>query len=250
MFFRILRKLLGWGLSRVQVPENLPLRVALPKYLLLEFHNLPNGNYSHAITDAYVRGFDRAMLGAMKVGRAALAKQFAGCGRVLDVGCGGGDLSAAIHRMGVSEVVGLDASPYMLKHAIQRHPQIRFLQGLAEDSQLESQSFDGIGACFLFHELPPKAADAALIEFHRLLKPKGRFVMLEPGPEQFYEPSWKLLRFGWKGPYYRWLAHLVNEPYVELWHQRDVKSWLANHGFRIVREERLYPSHLLVAERA
>lgn len=250
VFLRILRKLFGWGLSKVQLPENLPLRVELPKYLLLEFHNLPNGNYSHAITDAYVRGFDRSMLGHMRIGRAALAQELAGCTRVLDVGCGAGDSSAAIHRMGVQEVVGLDASPYMLKHAAQRHPQLNFLQGLAEDTRLDTQSFDGVGACFLFHELPPKAADAALIEFHRLLKPGGRVVMLEPAREQYQQPAWKLLfRLGWKGPYYRWLALFVNEPYVQLWHQRDVGSWLEKHGFRLTRDEVLYPSRLLVAER-
>ena len=44
--WRFLTKVLLRRLSRVRLPPDLPLNVALPEYLLLEFHNLPNGNYS------------------------------------------------------------------------------------------------------------------------------------------------------------------------------------------------------------
>src|SRR5690606_25206123 len=49
--------------QRVQLPDNLPGRDALPKYVLQEFHNLPNGNYSKKVTRGYITGFDRVMLG-------------------------------------------------------------------------------------------------------------------------------------------------------------------------------------------
>ncbi len=248
-FWRIWKKLLGFGLSRVELPEGLSLRVPLPKYLLQEFHNLPNGNYSHAVTDAYCTGFDRFMLGEMDSARAELARALGHCDEVLDVGCGAGGSTAAIKTAGAKAVVGLDASPYMLVHARRRNPGLQFVQGLAEDTRLEAGRFDGIGACFLFHELPPKFADAALREFKRLMKPGGRLVILEPAREQMCAGPFALFRrFGWRGVWFWGLARSVNEPFIALWHQRNVPEWLQSHGFKLVEDRLLFPSRLIVAE--
>src|SRR6202049_2039533 len=46
--------------------------------------------------------------------------------RVLDLGCGTGDLLAALEP---SLGVGVDFAPELLKQAVQRHPQLRFVQG-------------------------------------------------------------------------------------------------------------------------
>lgn len=246
---RVIKKLCGFGLSRVELPEGLTLRVPLPKYLLQEFHNLPNGNYSHGVTVAYSTGFDRAMLGAMHSARAEMAKALGHCEQVLDVGCGAGGSTAAIKAAGARKVIGLDASPYMLVHARRRSPELEFVQGLAEDTRLEAGAFDGVGACFLFHELPPKFADAALREFKRLMKPGGRLVILEPAPEQLVEGPWTLFkRFGWRGLYYWWLARFVNEPFAALWHKRNVREWLAAAGFTLREDRLLFPSRLIIAE--
>lgn len=247
--WRIVKKLLGFGLSRVELPEGLALRVPLPKYLLQEFHNLPNGNYSHGVTVAYSTGFDTMMLGAMHGARAVMASELAHCHDVLDVGCGAGGSTQAIRAAGARRVTGLDASPYMLVHARARSPELEFLQGLAEDTRLDAQRFDGVGACFLFHELPPKFADAALRELKRVMKPGGRLVILEPAREQLHEGPWTLLeRFGWRGLYYWWLARFVNEPFAALWHKRDVGAWLSAHGFTLREDRLLFPSRLLIAE--
>src|SRR5438067_1366073 len=90
-FFQYAKRLFGFGLGRVELPEGTVLRVPLPGYVLLEFHNLPNGHYSKLSVQAYVKGFEVAMLGTMKNFRALLAVALAGCQRVLDVGCGAGD---------------------------------------------------------------------------------------------------------------------------------------------------------------
>src|SRR5579859_7593441 len=46
--------------------------------------------------------------------------------RVLELGCGRGDLLAALEP---SLGVGIDFSPTLLKQAVQRHPELSFVQG-------------------------------------------------------------------------------------------------------------------------
>ncbi|MGH8372688.1 MAG: class I SAM-dependent methyltransferase [Gammaproteobacteria bacterium] len=245
-----LRKTLLRRLDKVRLPDGLNLRVPLPKYLLLEFHNLPNGNYSKKITHGYSTGFDIAMQGEMQRGRALLAEVFKGCRHVLDVGCGAGASTAALRQAGVLEVTGLDASPYLLEHAARRYPELDFMQGLAEETRLETGDYDGISACFLFHELPPRYGDAALAEFNRLLQPGGRLAILEPTAEQYHGRTWDLWRrYGWRGVYFRWLAGFVFEPYVRAWHRRDVAASLEKAGFELLEDRLIFPSRLIVARK-
>ncbi|WP_169729309.1 class I SAM-dependent methyltransferase [Solimonas soli] len=249
-FWQLLRKFLLRRVGRVELPRDLPLRVALPKYLLLEFHNLPNGNYSKKITQGYSTGFDRVMLGEMRRARRALAACFEGCRRVLDLGCGAGYSSQALVEAGVTEVVGLDASPYLLQHAARQFAAPRFVQGLAEDTRLPAGGFDGISACFLFHELPPRYARDALRECRRLLRPDGRLAILEPASEQFFGRPRALWRqYGWRGLYFWWLARFVNEPFADAWHRTEVPRWLAEAGFALVEDRDLFPARLIVAQR-
>lgn len=249
--WRFLRKVLLRRLDRVQLPADLPLNVPIPRYALQEFHNLPNGNYSKTITQGYSRGFDIVMLGAMHEHRRAMAEALGDCQRVLDVGCGAGHSTEALALAGIGETWGLDPSPYLLQHAARRYPHHRFVQGLAEQTGLPSAHFDGLSACFVFHEIPPKPATAALQELHRILKPGGRLSILEPAAEQFFGRPWTLLRtHGWRGLYFWALARFVHEPFVRAWQQRDVARWLADHGFRLIDDRTLFPSRLIVAERA
>src|SRR6266581_3083333 len=72
--WQFLTKVLLRRLSRVRLPPDLPLNVVLPDYLLLEFHNLPNGNYSKKVARGYSTGFDLVMLGEMRRARRAMAQ--------------------------------------------------------------------------------------------------------------------------------------------------------------------------------
>ena len=107
----VFRSMAGKRVRRVQLPDALPLRRALPKYLLQEFHHLPNGNYSKTITRGYARSFDKAMLGSLAVARAEIARRLAGGTCVLDVGCGGGQLTGALLAAGLPQVWALEPSP-------------------------------------------------------------------------------------------------------------------------------------------
>src|SRR5437899_1980290 len=89
---------------RVQLPPGLPGAGRLPPYLLREFHNLPNGYYSHRISTGYARAFDLVMLGTLVRARCHMVGRLACARSILDVGCGAGQLSGALERSGVPDV--------------------------------------------------------------------------------------------------------------------------------------------------
>ncbi len=250
---QILAYVRGWigPRRKVELPPDLPGADRLPAYLRQEFHHLPNGVYSKRHADAYARWFDRLMLGHAGRARARLASELAGCRAALDVGCGSGGLAAAMEAAGIPEVWGVDPSPYLLQLAALRHPRVRLVQGLGERTGFPSARFDGVGACFLFHELPPHAADASLEEIRRILVPGGRLVIAEPSPVQFRGSDWRALlrRSGRLGLYFFLVAKWMHEPFVDGWHKRDVDAWLAAHGFRMIADEAGMPIRFVSAVR-
>jgi len=234
ILWRLLKALFGRKRPLVELPEGLPGADGIPKYVLQEFHGLPNGNYSKRVTAGYSRWFDRAMLGVMTTRRQRVADALKSCGSVLDIGTGGGQLAGLIKSEGVEDVWGLDPSPYLLQHAHRAFPDVHFVQGVAEDMSFSDNRFDGISACFLFHELPPKFAARALQECRRVLRPGGKLYIVEPGAEQSLGRTWDLIkRYGWRGLYFRLLARRVHEPFVPSFHRRDKVALLAEHGFEL-----------------
>ena len=113
---------------------------------------------------------------------------------VLDVACGTGDLSGALHRAGVKRVLGVDFSQAMLDLAVVksrrlRGPgQIEYRLGDAMNLDLPDASFDAVTIAFGLRNVadPPRA----LREFRRVLRPGGRLVVLE-----FSEPRVGLVRW-------------------------------------------------------
>lgn len=246
---KLLRRILSKR-QRVQLPDGMPGRDILPKYLLQEFHHLPNGNYSKQFTHGYVTGFDRMMLGTMRLVRGHLARRMEDCFSVLDVGTAGGHMAAALSAEGIEDVWGLDPSPYLLQHAARRLPQVKFIQGMAEQIPFSDARFDGVAACFVLHEMPPKKILAALREFARVIKPGGLLAICEPSSEQINTTAWHLSRkHGWRGAYFGWLARFVHEPFLRAWHCINLPGELAAAGFTCVATEERFPSRIVLARR-
>ncbi len=105
-------------------------------------------------------------------------------GRYLDVGSGTGDLALDILEWAPdASVLGLDPATRMLalgrdKIAKQRRMgSIRFVAGDAMFLPFSSDSFDGVILGFCIRNVENRMA--AVREFHRVLKPGGRLVILE-----------------------------------------------------------------------
>jgi trans-aconitate methyltransferase len=93
--------------------------------------------------------------------------------RILDLGCGTGQLAAKIATMAQAEVVGLDRSPSMIETASHHYPHLSFGVADARDFQVD-RPFDAIFSNAALHWIPD--ADAVIRSAYRALKPNGRFV--------------------------------------------------------------------------
>ncbi len=124
---------------------------------------------------------------------------------VLDVACGTGDLAEAFASgagdVSPASVVGLDFTKPMIEIAQEKAqrlkrcsgvPTPRYMVGDAMDLPFESKSFDIVSIAFGIRNVQdPKQV---LREFFRVLRPRGRVVILE-----FSEP---------RNPAFRWLSRL------------------------------------------
>jgi demethylmenaquinone methyltransferase/2-methoxy-6-polyprenyl-1,4-benzoquinol methylase len=109
--------------------------------------------------------------------------------KILDIGCGTGDLTLNIARLARkdTEIVGLDYSPPMLEIARQKavkagvSQQIRFIEGEAQKLPFSDGYFDCTAISFAFRNLTYKnpVCFAHLAEVVRVLKPGGRYVIVE-----------------------------------------------------------------------
>lgn len=92
--------------------------------------------------------------------------------KILDVGCGTGQLTAEIADSGAL-IVGLDNSEEMLRHARQNYPAVSFV--LADASSFRfAEPFDAIFSNAALHWV--KNAESAVESIARALRPGGRFV--------------------------------------------------------------------------
>lgn len=254
--WQLIRHAFGWQQQPVQLPAGMPGADNIPKYILQEFHNLPNGNYSRRFTRGYITGFNRVMLGEISKSHAQIAQQLASDsairnGSVLDVGCGGGGLAGALQQAGVADVWGLDPSPYLLQHAARDWPGIHFVQGVAENTGFAAARFEAVTACFLLHEIPPRYIAQCFREWARILKPGGWLAFCEPSPLQLQQNLLALLRnYGWRGIYFHALAKHLHEPFLAAWHKQDIPDLLQQNGFELIVQDVGMPvRHVLARKR-
>lgn len=101
--------------------------------------------------------------------------------RILDVACGTGDLSFAVHKRGPAQVIGIDFSRPMLELAKSKAKaqglNLSFIEGDALDLPFADRSFTAVTIAFGLRNLT--SVESAFEELLRVLKPGGRIAVLE-----------------------------------------------------------------------
>jgi len=144
--------------------------------------------------DRIVKNYDLVnLIGSFaqdKLWRKRVSEELKGCeSPLLDVCCGPFTLSTEIVKKTNCKVWGLDFSFQMLHYGVKRRfrREIYPVCGDAEQLPFTDETFGGISIAFGFRNLPHR--ELALEEFFRVLKPKGKLVILE-----FSQPKNPLFR--------------------------------------------------------
>ncbi|MFI1170345.1 class I SAM-dependent methyltransferase [Streptomyces melanogenes] len=114
---------------------------------------------------------DRAILGVF-----AEAVRTSGEGRVADLGCGPGHITAHLDGLGLA-AFGVDASPAMIELARQAYPGLSFDVGSMAALDLADGVLDGVLSRWSIIHTPPQELPAILAEFHRVLAPGGHLLI-------------------------------------------------------------------------
>lgn len=101
------------------------------------------------------------------------AAELAGCRRVLDVGCGDGQVSRLVAGHGASLVVGVDPTWNQISVAQQRGGGPVYARTGAAELPFADGTFDAVVACLVFEHI--RDVDEAIAEVARVLQPGGRF---------------------------------------------------------------------------
>ena len=113
--------------------------------------------------------------------------------RVLDIGCGVGDVAARLHGRGV-DVLGIDSNAELIAAARERYPHVRFVEADVQDPASDRLGlFDGLWASFVTAYFP-NLVPVLTRWTERLLRPGGWVALVEVDDLLGHEPLAPTLR--------------------------------------------------------
>jgi ubiquinone/menaquinone biosynthesis C-methylase UbiE len=135
--------------------------------------------------------YDTVNAAAMRQGqwRPRLVERALGAGaapRILDLGCGTGEMALAIARASQAvTLIGVDGDGDVLERAAGKARaagvELELHEALADHVPLPDASVDCVVSTLMFHHLGPSAKRAALAEARRVLVPGGRLLICDIG---------------------------------------------------------------------
>jgi ubiquinone/menaquinone biosynthesis C-methylase UbiE len=106
--------------------------------------------------------------------------------RILDLGCGTGEMALAIARVSPAvKLIGVDGDSDVLERAAAKAQaegiELELHEALADHVPLPDANVDCVVSTLMFHHLVPSAKRAALAEVRRVLVPGGRLLVCDIG---------------------------------------------------------------------
>jgi ubiquinone/menaquinone biosynthesis C-methylase UbiE len=164
--------------------------------------------------------------------------------RLLDIGCGTGRFLDFVKQAWPRlPATGLDMSePYIreAQHHLRRRSRIGLIIGDGTRIPMLNHSQDAVTSIFVFHELPPEIRRRVFGEVGRVLKPGGRFVLvdsLQRGDQPDYDGLLELFPQNFHEPYYK--------SYVE----EDFGDIATAYGLRHTRSVYAFVSKVMVFDK-
>ncbi len=188
---------------------------------------------------SYDRIMDKLSRGRVRAAKEAVAAETPAGGRVLEIGCGTGELAEMIVEKG-GTVEGFDLSPSMIEAARERIDE----QGLAGKlsvrqmgvdamDTLPAAAYDAVVSTLVLSELNPDERSYALRHARRVVGPGGRIVIAD---EVVPRPAWgRVLHASTRVPLAA-LTYLVSRSGSRP--IPDLAGELARAGFKVEKEER------------
>ncbi|MEV6348181.1 class I SAM-dependent methyltransferase [Actinoplanes sp. NPDC051851] len=104
--------------------------------------------------------------------------------RVLEIGCGPGDLLTALgRRVPEADLTGIDPDPAALRlarrTAARRRLAITYTEAFAGELPFPDGSFDRVLSSYMLHHLTPPQKSQAFLEVRRVLRPDGELHVVD-----------------------------------------------------------------------
>ncbi len=151
----------------------------------------------------------------------SLSQFFPQSGKMLDLGCGGGEPVTGYFARKGFQVTGVDVSEQMIEIARRQLPQGDFIRGDMAECQFDEASFDLIVSTFAIIHIPQSEQEKLFRNIWKWLKASGvAFLTLGAKSEESIIHEWKGVTMYW--------SHFGPEEY---------RSMLRNIGFELLWEE-------------
>lgn len=163
--------------------------------------------------------------------------------KILDVGCGTGIfLELLKKKYPVVSVIGIDPDQEALSIASKRlslFQNVKLIKAFAEALPFENESFDIVFSTLVFHHLPNDVKQKAVAEIYRVLKPRGKVVIVDFGTSKHRNK-------------YRFITFWENFEYLEGNLKGLIPEFMKQTGFENIEEDSIrWPViHLIKAQAA
>jgi SAM-dependent methyltransferase len=211
---------------------------SVPKYASREIHIQPGGYAKEELAGLYYDYGLKVFMGgaadhdglAKHVAKAVAMPDNGSVSRILDLGVSAGATTIALKEAHPeAEVWGIDVSAPMVRYAhvraMEANADIHLRQMAAEELDFPDNHFDAVLAMLLFHELPVPVANEVIAEVFRVLRPGGKFTVLDFSGDRS------------RGVYNMFFAEMDaadnGEPYLPDYVRSNIEDQLVKAGFRL-----------------